>query len=58
MQDRHLRWPPTFSLVPKWSPIFEILESPLNRHLVRLTLCFKDFTPTNICEMRLAFMHR
>jgi len=29
MQGRHLCFPPTFSLVPQWSPTFFILESPL-----------------------------
>jgi len=57
MQDRHLRWPPTFSLTPQWPPTFEIPESPLNRNVV-LTLCFNDFTPTKVCGMCLFFEHR
>jgi len=34
MQDRHLRWSPTFSLDPKWLSTFEILESPLNLNVL------------------------
>jgi len=48
---------PYFFYGPKVAPTFEILESPLNREVV-LTLCYNDFTPTNICEMCLVLEHR